>query len=132
MRFHNGLVRMLGQNRSSKMRNHREVIVSDRERDGAFWSARKFILVFLLLSTRSSSPPQLMHSIGEVRRCADLLQSGTLLSSQSASMFLSAADQIQRAGDSLEGESLEEFRFMSSELVPGRCGLFLRPPSKAG
>ena len=32
------------------------------------------------------------------------------------------------AGDSLEGESPGEIRFMSSELEPGRCGL-LRNPS---
>jgi len=32
------------------------------------------------------------------------------------------------AGDFLEGESPGEFRFMSSELVPGRCGLLRNPP----
>jgi len=50
--------------------------------------------------------------------------SGTLLCSQSASLLSSAADrQFSVAGDSLEGESPGEFRFVSSELVPGRCGL---------
>jgi len=44
-------------------------------------------------------------------------------------MFLKRCrPEFSVAGGSLEGESPGEFRFMSSELVPGRCGLLRNPP----
>ncbi len=60
-----------------------------------------------------------------VARFAELAQSGCQLIVSGSETRLHG---FGVAGDSLEGESPGEIRFMSSELEPGRCGL-LRHPS---
>ena len=143
--LHNRLIRMPGQQRSSEMRDHRRyctapgIVVRFVSNVGHAVSPWQRLIV--MDSRHPPTFPRTFHknlgaSTGytQRRRSFSLRNKGSLLQSacsQSASMFLKRCRPGFRvAGNSLEGELPGDLRFMSSESVPGRCGLLQHPPSK--